>query len=178
MSRQPNFRHRKKKHRKIERGGFTPPPRPTGRRSNKQYMAGVRSTLSEFEIDEFFRSEQTLLSSSNRLSKITSHMAQQNIFFAPCTFTREISIFSLHGLLNPAWVLFVRYHEHQDHCHLWCTLLNFCNFCPGKSNLRITVRVVVRRLVRSSHIRNGHTCTKYFKYIFSFLKRLNAGIIS
>ena len=33
--RQPNFRHRKKKeNRKIERGEFITPPRPTGRRSN------------------------------------------------------------------------------------------------------------------------------------------------
>ena len=35
---QPNFRHRKKKkkkeNRKIERGEFITPPRPTGRRSN------------------------------------------------------------------------------------------------------------------------------------------------
>ena len=36
--RQPNFRHRKKKeNRKIERGEFITPPRPTGRRSNKSY---------------------------------------------------------------------------------------------------------------------------------------------
>ena len=34
--RQPNFRHGKKKeNRKIERGEFITPPRPTGRRSNK-----------------------------------------------------------------------------------------------------------------------------------------------
>ena len=34
--RQPNFRHRKKKeNRKIERGEFITPPRPTGRRSKK-----------------------------------------------------------------------------------------------------------------------------------------------
>ena len=34
--RQPNFRHRKKKeNRKIQRGEFITPPRPTSRRSNK-----------------------------------------------------------------------------------------------------------------------------------------------
>ena len=45
--RQPNFRHGKKKeNRKIERGEFITPPRPTGRRSNNvSYLSGFKNKL-------------------------------------------------------------------------------------------------------------------------------------
>ena len=43
--RQPNFRHRKKKeNRKIERGEFITPPRPTGRRSKNNEISKDTAT--------------------------------------------------------------------------------------------------------------------------------------
>ena len=66
--RQPNFRHRKKKekeNRKIERGEFITPPRPTGRRSNNGWPS-----LNVFEDCLFKQFQDSLDSEMQRLTSL------------------------------------------------------------------------------------------------------------